>query len=146
MSIFGKSHFIHFKPEPIGQMTITDFRIGAALYCEKPKEDGMKFTCRFGVLCGVVAAGAQLTAQQPRDPTFPLISPQTAMKPSVVCGMTIFPGNSALDPKMSKTPPAGKFTLQSRTPPVCRDMSRLPPLRDLKDLPNTLPTFLGPKR
>jgi len=107
----------------------------------------MKFTCRFGLLCGVMVAGAApLTAQNPRDPTLPLISPQIPAKPSVVCGMTIFPGNSALDPKMSKTPPAGKFTLQSRTPPVCRDMSRLPPLRDLKDLPNTLPTFLGPKR
>jgi len=107
----------------------------------------MKFTCRFGVLCGVmVAAVAPLTAQNPRDPTLPLISPQIPEKSSVVCGMTIFPGNSVLDPKMPKAPPAGNFNLQVRTPPICRDMSRLPPLMDSKDLPARLPTFLGPKR
>ena len=60
--------------------------------------------------------------------------------------MTIFPGRRATDPKMAKTPPPGEFTLQTRRPEVCRDMSRLPALKDLKDLPHRLPTFLGPKQ
>jgi hypothetical protein len=87
-----------------------------------------------------------LMAQKPRDPTLPLISPPTTTEPSILCGMTIFAGNGALDPKMPKTPPPGNFTLRGRTPLVCRDTSRLPPLKDLKNLPNRLPTFLGPRR
>ena len=55
-------------------------------------------------------------------------------------------GPRAVDEKMSKTPPSGQFNLQVRNPSVCRDMSRLPPLRTRDDLPNRLPTFLGPKR
>jgi hypothetical protein len=107
----------------------------------------MKFACRLGVAFGVmVVAVSPLTAQKPRDPTLPLISPQIPTEPSVVCGMTIFSGNAALDPKMPKAPPPGNFTMRVRTPPVCRDMSRLPALKDLKDLPNRLPTFLGPRR
>jgi hypothetical protein len=107
----------------------------------------MKITCRFGQLLSLtLVAIAPLTAQKPRDPTLPLNSPPAAGEPSVLCGTTIFPGNSALDPKMPKTTPPGNFTMRVYTPPVCRDMSRLPPLKDLKDLPNRLPMFLGPKR
>jgi hypothetical protein len=83
-----------------------------------------------------------LSAQRPVDPTRPLFSPP---EPSISCGITIFPGRRSVDPKMPTTPPPGKFTLQIRRPPVCRDMSRLPSLKDSKDLPQRLPTFLGPK-
>jgi len=84
-----------------------------------------------------------LSAQRPADPTAPLFSPAER---SISCGMTIFSGRRAADPKMARTPPQGQFTLQTRQPTVCRDMSRLPALKDLKDLPGRLPTFLGPKQ
>jgi hypothetical protein len=107
----------------------------------------MNIACRFGQLVGLMLAiVAPLSAQRPRDPTLPLISPPISTKPSIVCGMTIFSGKAALDPKMPKTPPPGNFTMRVPTPTICRDMSRVPPLKDLKDLPNRLPTFLGPKR
>ena len=93
------------------------------------------------VLCGIVVAAAQA----PSDPTRPLIAPSPT-EPSIVCGMRIVQGQSTLDPHMPKTPPTGNFTLQVHQPRVCRDMSRLPPLRNLGNLPNRLPTFLGPKR
>jgi len=104
----------------------------------------MGLTCRFGLpLMMTLCALSPLSAQRPADPTRPLISPAA---PSISCGMTIFPGRRSVDPKMAKTPPRGEFTLQARTPAVCRDMSRLPALKDGKDLPHRLPTFLGPNR
>lgn len=104
----------------------------------------MQLAWRCGWLLGVTLCfNVQLSAQRPVDPTRPLISPP---EPSIVCGMTILPVPHAVDEKMSKTPPSGQFNLQVRTPSVCRDMSRLPPLRTRDDLRNRLPTFLGPKR
>jgi hypothetical protein len=104
----------------------------------------MRSPCRFGFVLGsIFCAIAPLSAQAPVDPTRPLVAPP---EPSIVCGMRIFPGQRAVDGKMPRTPPAGNFTLQVRVPRVCRDMSRLPPLKDLNNLPNRLPTFLGPKR
>jgi hypothetical protein len=104
----------------------------------------MKFTRRFGLMLGItLGLVSPVSAQKPVDPTLPLASPPERF---IVCGMTIFSGNAALDPKLPKAPPPGNFTMRVRTPPVCRDMSRLPPLKDLKDLPNRLPTFLGPRR
>ena len=103
----------------------------------------MRSRCRFGfVLALILCAMALLTGQAP-DPTRPLFA---LTEPSVVCGMRIFPGRREVDERMTRTPPAGNFTLQLREPRVCRDMSRLPPLKDLNNLPNRLPTFLGPKR
>ena len=99
--------------------------------------------CRLGLLLGVtLGLNTQLSAQGPVDPTTPRISPE----PSIVCGLTLLPSPRALDEKIAKAPPPGQFSLQVRNPPVCRDMSRLPPLRSRNDLPNRLPTFLGPKR
>ena len=107
----------------------------------------MKSTVRFGLLLGfTLCAVSPLAAQRPMDPTRPLISPPKAPERSVVCGMTIVQGNPALDAKMAKTPPPGDFTLQVRKPAVCRDLARLPALRNLRDLPDRLPTFLGPRR
>ena len=107
----------------------------------------MRSTGRLAVLLGfTLCAVSPLAAQRPMDPARPLISPPKSPERSVVCGMTIVPGNPALDAKMAKTPPPGDFTLQVRTPQVCRDMSRLPALRDSRDLPDRLPTFLGPRR
>ncbi len=104
----------------------------------------MNLNYRFGLpLIMIFCALSPLSAQRPIDPTRPLFSPA---EPSMSCGMTIFPGRRSVDPKMAKTPPPGEFTLQTRRPEVCRDMSRLPALKDLKDLPNRLPTFLGPKQ
>lgn len=104
----------------------------------------MNLTCRFGVfLIMTLGALSTLSAQRPVDPTRPLFSPP---EPSISCGLTIFPGRQSVDPGMPKTPPPGNFTLQTRRPAVCRDMSRLPALKNLKDLPNRLPMFLGPKQ
>jgi hypothetical protein len=88
-------------------------------------------------------ATPSLSAQRPVDPTRPLFA---LPAPSFSCAMTIFPGRQSVRPGMAKIPPPGNFTLQTRKSAVCRDMSRLPPLKDLKDLPNRLPTFLGPNR
>jgi hypothetical protein len=90
-----------------------------------------------------LCALSPLSAQRPVDSTHPLISPAA---PSMSCGMTILPGRRSVDPRMAKTPPRGDFTLQTRRPEVCRDMSLLPALKDGKDLPHRLPTFLGPNR
>jgi hypothetical protein len=107
----------------------------------------MTFTCRFGIWLAVILASASpLSAQKPADPTHPLISPPSATEPSILCGMTIFSGKPALDPKMPKSPPPGNFTMRVQTPTICRAISWLSPLKDLKDLPNKLPTFLGPRR
>jgi hypothetical protein len=104
----------------------------------------MNLTCRFGLLMILTLSGiSPLEAQRLVDPTRPLFSPP---EPSISCGMTILPGRRSVDPKMPKAPPQGEFTLQVRTPTVCRDMSRLPPLRDSKNLPSRLPTFFGPNR
>ena len=104
----------------------------------------MNLTYRLGLpLIMGFCALSPLSAQRPVDPTRPLFSPT---EPSISCGMTIFPGRRSVDPKMPKTPPPGEFTLQTRRPTVCRDMSHLPPLKDWKDLANRLPTFLGPKQ
>ena len=104
----------------------------------------MNLTRRLGLfLIMTLGALAPLSAQQPADLNRPLISPSER---SISCGMTILPGRRAVDPKMAKTPPRGEFTLQTRRPTVCRDMSRLPALKDLKDLPNRLRMFLGPKQ
>ena len=104
----------------------------------------MNLTCRFGLpLTMTLCALVPLSAQRPADPTGPLILPA---EPSVSCGMTILSGLRSVDPKMAKPLPRGEFTLQTRRPAVCRDMSRLPALKDGKDLPHRLPTFLGPNR
>jgi hypothetical protein len=104
----------------------------------------MNLNYRFGLLLIMtLCALSPLSAQGPAGRTRPLFSPA---EPSVSCGMTILPGRRSVDPKMAKTPPPGEFTLQARRPDVCRDMSRLPALKDLKDLPNRLPMFLGPKQ
>ena len=104
-------------------------------------------TCRFGIWLGVILASASpLSAQKPADSTLPLISPPATAESSILCGMTIFSGKSTLDPKMPKSPAPGNFTMRVLAPTICRDMSRLAPLKDLNDLPNRLPTFLGPKR
>ena len=99
--------------------------------------------CRLGLLLGVtLSLNTQLSAQGPVGPTRPLISPA---EPSIVCGLAILPSPRGVDEKIAKTPPPGQFSLQVRNPPVCREMTRLPPLAT-RDLPNRLPTFLGPKR
>jgi hypothetical protein len=104
----------------------------------------MNLTSRFGLLLSMtLCATSPLSAQRPADPTRPLFSPP---QPSISCGLTIFPGRQSVDPGMPKTPPPGNFTLQTRRPTVCRDMSRLPALKDLKDLPSRLPMFFGPLR
>ena len=103
----------------------------------------MNLNYRFGLpLMMTLCAISPLSAQRAVDPTRPLFSPP---QPSISCGLTIFPGR-AVDPKMAKTLPLGNLTLQTQRPPLCRDMSRLPALKDLKDLPNRLPMFLGPKQ
>lgn len=104
----------------------------------------MQIACWLGLLLGVtLCVNTQLRAQGPVDPTRPLISPPER---TIVCGLTILDDQRAVDAKMAKTPPPGHFNLHVRTPSVCRDMSRLPPLRTRDDLPNRLPTFMGPKR
>jgi hypothetical protein len=107
----------------------------------------MQMSWRLGLLLGLtLSAGPQPSAQTLLDPTRPLTPPPPEAERSVVCGLTILQGRSAVDEKMAKAPPAGRFSLQVQTPPVCRDMSRLPALRNLGNLPDRLPTFLGPKR
>jgi hypothetical protein len=107
----------------------------------------MTSICRFGQWLSLpLVVVASISAQRPRDPTLPLILPPTSPTRSVVCGLTIFSGGTAVDPKMPKSPPPGNFTLHVATPTICRDLSHLPALKDLKDLPNRLPMFLGPKR
>lgn len=104
----------------------------------------MNLTCPFGLLTILtLSAVSPLNAQRPVDNTRPLFSPP---EPSISCGMRIFPGDRSVDPKLSKAPPRGDFTLLSRRPALCRDMSRLLPLRNAKDLPGRLPTFFGPNR
>ena len=104
----------------------------------------MTLPCRPGLLIGLMlCAGTPLGAQATADPTRPLIGPP---QPSILCGMRVFAAPGAVDRAMPKAPPAGSFTMQVREPRVCRDTSQLPPLRNLSNLPNRLPTFLGPKR
>ena len=104
----------------------------------------MNLTCQFGLPLSIrLCSTSPLSAQRPVDPTPPPFAPPA---PSISCGMTIFLGRRSVDPKMLKTPPSGEFTLQTRKPTACRDMSRLPLLKNLNDLPNRLPTFLGPKK
>jgi hypothetical protein len=106
----------------------------------------MKLTGRVGLTLGLIACGmSPAAAQSPVDPTRPLLATPTP-EPSFLCGMTIVPAPPAVDQKMSKTSPAGNFTLQVHQPPVCRDMSRAPALSSSRNLRNRLPWFLGPKR
>ena len=108
----------------------------------------MTFRGRFGptlnlTLILTVCSLSTLSAQKSPDPTLPVTPPLRSTRPSAVCGTTIFPGNAALDPKMPRSTPAGTFTMHVVTPGTCRDMSRLPALRNFS---NNLPTILGPKR
>jgi hypothetical protein len=47
---------------------------------------------------------------------------RTGKQPAVVCGMTIFPADPSVDPKMLMTPPPSdtRHTIRSIPPPVCR--------------------------
>src|SRR6266404_5476104 len=97
-----------------------------------------------------LAIGGLATVQAQSAPA-PL--PNQAVQPfgaaserSVSCGLTIFSGGNQPDPKISRQTPSGNFTMRLPKPTVCRDVSRRPALKDLEDLPNRLPTFLGPKR
>ena len=104
----------------------------------------MNLTCPLGLLTILtLSTTSPLRAQRPVDPTRPLFAPP---EPSISCGMTIFPGRRLTDRKIPKAPSRDEFFLLSRRPTLCRDMSRLPPLRHSKDLPNRLPTFFGPNR
>jgi len=45
----------------------------------------------------------------------------SAEKPSVVCGMTLLPGNGALDPRIKRVPPSGqRFSISPIEPTICR--------------------------
>ena len=106
----------------------------------------MKLTVRVGLTLGlIVCAMSPAAAQSPVEPNRPLLAAPTA-EPAFLCGMTIVPAPPAVDQKMSKTSPAGNFTLQVREPRLCRDMSRGPARSSSSNLRNRLPWFLGPKR
>jgi len=107
----------------------------------------MQTSWRLGLLLGFALCTApQASAQTFLDPARPFTPLPLSAEPSIVCGMTVLPGRRAVDEKMAKTLPNGRFSLRVHNPPICRDMSRLPPLRNQGNLPNRLPTFLGPKR
>ena len=112
----------------------------------------MKSSCRFGpIVTLTIIALAPLSAQKQADPTAPLSL--KAPERSVVCGTTILSGNAALDSTIAKSPPPGNFTLRVIQPKTCStnnasaaNGARYPKAVHPGDLPNRLPTFLGPTR
>jgi hypothetical protein len=49
---------------------------------------------------------------------------ESAEKSSVVCGMTMLPGNGALDPRIKHEPPADRqFSIRAVEPTVCHSSS-----------------------
>lgn len=53
----------------------------------------------------------------------PRPSARAAVQPRVVCGMTVVPGDSAVDPGMTArvTPPTAQPTIRTIEPPICGD-------------------------
>jgi hypothetical protein len=95
----------------------------------------------FRVLGVMLVTVSGVSAQNPRDPTAPLISPRA---PSFACNMTI--PTAQRHRSRSNKQPSILFFAPSPQRTACRDMSSLPPLRDSRDLPRRLPMFLGPRR
>ena len=99
---------------------------------------------QFGlIVTGVILIGSiALSAQRPGDPTAPTTAP-AALQPSFLCAATIFSG-AALDRGAPKPPSPRPLFARPPRPFVCRDMSRVPPLRRVS--PNRLPLIVGPGR
>jgi hypothetical protein len=67
-------------------------------------------------------------------------------KPSVTCGLTVFPGDARLDSKMTRQIPRGNFTMRVPTPTICQGPDRDPHVAISKGLSLRLPQIVGPKR
>jgi hypothetical protein len=105
----------------------------------------MRFSNRCGLLLSLTLGSVlPLHAQNPPTESTPPSKPLSpAVERSVVCGMTILSGRTAVDPKIERRPPAGNFTTRVLPRTTCVDQVRLPPSNEFL---NRLPTFLGPKR
>ena len=114
----------------------------------------MMSTGRFGLLLSLtLTALAPLSAQQPIDPTGPLVSPLKATEHSVICGTMIFSPNGAMDAAMAKRVPPGNFSMRVVQPRTCSagqsqalNAPPSPAAGKPGEFLNRLPTFLGPKR